>query len=56
MKNMAAVTKRDGKAIVVRGAGIGLVFDGGFIERIAADGAGVGADIPGPHCHWNHES
>lgn len=28
-----------------------LVFDAGFVETVAADGASVRADVPRPHCH-----
>lgn len=28
-----------------------LVLDGGLVEVVAADGARVGADVPGPHRH-----
>jgi hypothetical protein len=49
MENVPAVPEGDAETIVVRGTGIGLVFDARLIERVAADGAGVGTDVPGPH-------
>jgi len=30
-------------------SGVGLIFYAGFIQVVSADGAGVGADGPGPH-------
>ena len=49
MKHMRTIPKGNAQSIIVRGAGIGLVFDGWFVEGIATDGAGFGAGIPGPH-------
>lgn len=31
--------------------GVGLVLDAGLVEIVAADGTGVGANGPRPHCH-----
>ena len=36
---MAAVPERDGEAVVVGGAGVGLVLDGGLVQGVPADGA-----------------
>ena len=49
MKYVTAVPKGNTQSIIIGMAGIGLIFDGWFIEGITADGTGVGADIPGPH-------
>lgn len=46
---MGAAAEGDGEAVGVVGGGGGLVFNGGLIEGVAADGAGVGANVPGPH-------
>ena len=49
MENVATVAKGDAEAIVICWAGIGLVFDRGFIERVTADGTCVCTDVPRPH-------
>lgn len=48
---MAAISEGDREAVVVGRGRVGLVLDRGLVERVAADGAGVGANIPGPHGH-----
>lgn len=52
MEYVTTIPECDGEAIIVGRGWIGLVFDGGFVERITADGAGVCADIPGPHGNY----
>ena len=49
MKHMPTIPKRNAQPIVIRGTRIRLIFDGRFVERITTDGAGVGANVPGPH-------
>lgn len=39
VKDVTAIPKSNGQAIVVGRTGIGLILDGGFVERIAANGA-----------------
>ena len=50
VEDVAAVAPRDRLARVVRVARrVGLVLDGRLVQVVAADGARVGADGPGPH-------
>lgn len=51
MKDMSTISKGNRKTIVVRGTGVGLIFNGGFVERVAANGASIGANIPAPHSY-----
>ena len=39
VEDVAAVPERDGEAVVVGGAGVGLVLDGGLVQGVPADGA-----------------
>lgn len=47
---MRAAAEGYGETVGVVGGRGGLVFDGRLVEGVTADGAGVGADVPGPHC------
>ena len=46
---MAAVAEGNRQTVVVGRGRVGLVLDGGLVEGVAADGAGIGANVPGPH-------
>ena len=49
VKNVSTISKGNAQPIIIRGRRVGLVFDGGFVERVSADGTVLGANIPGPH-------
>ena len=49
MEDVAAIAEGNGQTIVVGRGRVGLVLDGGLVEGVAADGAGIGANVPGPH-------
>lgn len=51
MEYMSAISKCNAKSIVIGRAGIGLIFNGGFVDGIATDGTMLGAGIPAPHCN-----
>ena len=46
---MRAAAEGYGETVGVVGGRGGLVLDGGLVEGVAADGAGIGANVPGPH-------
>ena len=49
MEDVAAIAEGNGQTIVIGRGWVGLILDGGLVEGVAADGAGVGANVPGPH-------
>ena len=49
MEDVAAIAEGNGQTIVVGRGRVGLILDGGLVEGVAADGAGVGTNVPGPH-------
>jgi len=49
MKHVPAIPKCNTQSIIIRGRRIRLIFDAGFVEGITTYGAGVGANVPGPH-------
>ena len=49
MEDVAAAAEGDREAVLVVRRGVRLIFYGRLVERVPADGAGVGADVPGPH-------
>lgn len=49
MEYMATIPKSDTQPIIIRQTRIRLIFNGGLVERIAANGAGISANVPGPH-------
>jgi len=51
MKDVTAISKRNGQAIIIRRRWIGLIFNGGFIQRISTNRTRIGTNIPGPHGH-----
>lgn len=46
VKHVATAPERDGQAVLVVWRRVRLVLDAGLVETVAADGAGVGADVP----------
>jgi len=49
MEYMATIPKSDTQPIIIRQTRIRLIFNGGLVERITANGAGISANVPGPH-------
>ena len=49
MEDVPAGAKGDGQAILRVRRRVGLVFNRRLVERIAANGTGVSANVPGPH-------
>ena len=49
MEDVAAIAEGNGQTIVIGRGWVGLILDGGLVEGVAADGAGVGTNVPGPH-------
>ena len=49
MEYMATIPKSDTQPIIIRQTRIHLIFNGGLVERITANGAGISANVPGPH-------
>ena len=47
-RRTSAAAERDREAVLVVGRRVRLVLDGRLVQRVTADGAGVGADIPAP--------
>jgi len=48
MKDVTTISKGNAEAVVVGRRRIGLIFNTRFIERIAANGARIGTNIPTP--------
>ena len=51
-ENPVGLAEGDGETVLVVGRGVGLVLDGGLVQRIAANGARVRANVPRP-ARWN---